>query len=132
MERLTKYEPCEGGIPLVTVEGEQSALQRLAAYEDAEEHGLLVRFPCKVGDTVYSYSHDKQMRTLKCEGFLFTGICWKARCTDFIPSWVGNQKRHVYIMFSSFGKSAFLTREEAKAALAKDTNVSTKGENNED
>lgn len=43
MERLTKYEPCEGGIPLVTVEDEQSALQRLAAYEDAEERGLLVR-----------------------------------------------------------------------------------------
>ena len=45
MERLTKYEPCEGGIPLVTVEDEQSALQRLAAYEDAEEAGLLVRLP---------------------------------------------------------------------------------------
>lgn len=53
MERLTKYEPCEGGIPLVTVEDEQSALQRLAAYEDEEERGLLVRLPCKVGDTFW-------------------------------------------------------------------------------
>ena len=29
---------------------------RLAAYEDAEEQGLLVRLPCKVGDTVFFWS----------------------------------------------------------------------------
>ena len=34
MERLTTYEPCEGGIPFVTVKNEQDALQRLATYED--------------------------------------------------------------------------------------------------
>lgn len=28
-------------------------LNRLAAYEDAEEQGLLVRWPCKVGDSVF-------------------------------------------------------------------------------
>ena len=55
MERLTKYEPCEGGIPLVTVEDEQSALQRLADYEDAEEQGLLVRLPCKPREVVWVY-----------------------------------------------------------------------------
>lgn len=27
--------------------------KKLARYEDAEESGLLVRLPCKVGDTVY-------------------------------------------------------------------------------
>lgn len=36
--RLTTYEPVEGGIPYVTVKDEQDALQKLAAYEDAEEH----------------------------------------------------------------------------------------------
>lgn len=97
-----------------------SAYDHVLELLGAEEQGLLVRLPCKVGDTVYSYSHDKQIRALKCEGFLFTGICWKARCTDLIPSWVGNQKRHFYIMFSSFGKTVFLTREEAEAALAKE------------
>ena len=29
------------------------AIQKLAEYEDAEEQGLLVRLPCKVGDRVY-------------------------------------------------------------------------------
>lgn len=33
-KRLTRYEPCEGGIPFVTVESDQDALQKLATYED--------------------------------------------------------------------------------------------------
>ena len=53
MERLTTYEPCEGGIPFVTVKDEQEALQRLAAYEDMEEQGRLIVLPCKVGDTFW-------------------------------------------------------------------------------
>ena len=28
-------------------------LEELKSYKDLEEHGLLVRLPCKVGDTVY-------------------------------------------------------------------------------
>ena len=31
----------------------KKAVERLAEYEDAEENGLLVRLPCKVGDKVY-------------------------------------------------------------------------------
>ena len=40
--RLTTYQPTEGGIPYVVVKDEQDALQKLAAYEDAEEQGRLV------------------------------------------------------------------------------------------
>ena len=29
-------------------------VERLAAYEDAEEKGLLVRLPCKIGSTIYT------------------------------------------------------------------------------
>lgn len=32
---------------------EYQALEKLATYEDLEEQGLLVRLPCKVGDTLY-------------------------------------------------------------------------------
>ena len=70
MERLTKRE-------LADVEGKQivlcnhkesdcndscmyrrckwneKALKKLKEYEDAEEQGLLLRLPCKVGDTIY-------------------------------------------------------------------------------
>lgn len=33
--------------------GNGSPTEKLAAYEDSEEQGLLLRLPCKVGDTVY-------------------------------------------------------------------------------
>lgn len=127
MERLTYRRDADGRV-CPNLKGGKDWLShmkmvadKLCAYEDAEEQGFLIRLPCKVGDTVYRYSRlEQRMQALKCEGFLFNGICWKARCTDIIPSWVGNQKRHFYIMFSSFGKSAFLSREEAEAALAKE------------
>ena len=31
----------------------EKCLRKLAEYEDLEEQGLLLRLPCKVGDTVY-------------------------------------------------------------------------------
>lgn len=37
-------EPCE-----MTAHHNRMALDKLAAYEDAEEQGLLLRLPCKVG-----------------------------------------------------------------------------------
>ena len=36
-------DKCQGG----------RAIEKLAEYEDAEEQGLLLKLPCKVGDTVY-------------------------------------------------------------------------------
>lgn len=75
--------------------------------------------PCKVGQTVYrvSFVH-KTTEMLNVEGFLRNLASWKAHCTKFIPSWLGNQKEHFYISFSSFGKTVFLTCEEAEKALA--------------
>lgn len=32
---------------------EKAVLEKLAKYEDMEEQGLLIKLPCKVGDTVY-------------------------------------------------------------------------------
>lgn len=63
MERLTKKLPdgrniLRGNFAYVRnpkygsfVEG--YAVDKLADYEDAEEQGLLLRLPCKIGDTVY-------------------------------------------------------------------------------
>ncbi|MCI7449040.1 MAG: hypothetical protein MSD68_04865 [Blautia sp.] len=36
----------------------EKAFEKLATYEDLEEQGLLVRLPCKIGDTVYEIIHD--------------------------------------------------------------------------
>lgn len=73
MERLTKRDEngvvkyaidcpngCEYFFPGTIGEGpncnhgcEADAMCKLADYEDAEEQGLLLRLPCKAGDTVY-------------------------------------------------------------------------------
>lgn len=70
MERLTERYPnnekkgiagikvfeSENKIPIVKVlSGEYlyPAIEKLATYEDLEEQGLLVRLPCKLGDTVW-------------------------------------------------------------------------------
>lgn len=51
MERLTesrKYYDCE-----FMEDGVAPYMNKLAAYEDAEEQGRLVVLPCKVGETVF-------------------------------------------------------------------------------
>lgn len=65
MKRLTTRTSMDGKAKLIVADGtlsdkliEQIAIQRLAEYEDAEEQGLLVRLPCKVGDTIYRIIDD--------------------------------------------------------------------------
>ncbi len=87
------------------------AMNKLAEYEDLEEQGLLVRLPCKVGDTVYrvlvnlndiepcavtEFAHDEYGTLLKISSF--DGV-W----IEFVHS-------------DNIGKTVFLTREEAEVA----------------
>ena len=85
---------------------------KLKEYEDAEEQGLLVKLPCKVGDTVYNlvprakkgneYNTDKVEKiVIRDNSVLLLFECGLGKYIDQI------------------GKSMFLTKEEAEAALAK-------------
>ena len=77
------------------------AIDKLADYEDAEEQGLLLRLPCKVGDTVYTIHSVAPNRNMICE--------------------IDNVDKF-FLMLSvaeeRFGKTVFLTKEEAEQALA--------------
>ena len=74
------------------------AIDKLAEYEDAEEQGLLLRIPCKVGDIVYVFH-----TILECE---YEYKVTRIRETQFeIP------------MIAMLGKSVFLTKAEAEKAL---------------
>lgn len=99
-------------------------MDRLAAYEDtmqleraqelaqAEKNGRLVVLPCKVGDTVYvTYG----------EGYK---VCIVDRIHVIANNQVQVRMRHLltetlWLSVSKFGKTVFLTREEAEAALKK-------------
>ena len=85
-------------------------IQKLGAYEDAEEQGLLLRLPCKVGDTVYWLSNwycignKYKVTEEKVENFGYDG--------EDIYVGLGYGKNGVY------NQRVFLTKEEAEQALA--------------
>lgn len=111
------------------------ALNRLAAYEEAEEQGLLVRLPCKVGDTVWFWCGDTVF--IKDKPFsLHSGVITKLKCVCFANGkmvFLSNieydikdpyhenktRKSEAMCSFGEYGDwlRFYLTREEAEAAL---------------
>ena len=84
------------------------------AYKDAEEQGLLVRLPCKVGDTVYV-----QTRNFISE-LRITLVSVDTSDMSMYFSWMLNSGIYPNLDgFSGYelGKFVFLTREEAEKKL---------------
>ena len=77
----------------------QKAIEKLADYEDAEEQGLLLRLPCKVGDTIYYFMNVDDVIVVE-ERKMVTLTNIVAILED-----------------EEFGKTVFLTKEEAEQAL---------------
>lgn len=86
-----KCENCENTI---------SICEKLGAYEDAEEQGLLLRLPCKIGDTVYETYRDGE----------YCSSWWDIRQRKFTLAFY---EKHL----NDFHKTVFLTQEEAEARL---------------
>lgn len=130
MERLTKrYIPnnekygiagievfeSDDKIPLVKVlSGEYlyPAIEKLATYEDLEEQGLLVRLPCKVGDTVYVPTRNfiSELRIIMISVDMH-GIYFGWKLNSGIYSNLDG------FSINKLGKTVFLTREEAEKKL---------------
>lgn len=95
--------------------------EKLKNYEDAEEQGLLLRLPCKVGDTVWlmMISGIKEKKPLY-------GI-YEATVTEVSVDFYRNllistitndtKKCKNKVTVSAIGETIFLTREEAEAKL---------------
>lgn len=86
---------------------------KLKEYEDAEEQGLLLRLPCKVGDTVYTIPvrGKKEIVKKKIQNVEYRGIGYAEGQRFFI-----NASATAYVE-SDIGKYMFFTREEAEQAL---------------
>jgi len=114
MERLT-YRDVYGGvtIPFSIVQ----ALDKLAAYEDAEEEGRLIVLPCKIGDTLFTLTQADVNNRDKL--MVKESVVKKLKyITIEVDDLYGG--RAVYqIGRKSIGKTVFLTRAEAEAALQK-------------
>lgn len=125
MERLTKkngdgdyyypkcFEKCDGlgaSSKYDNCEITTSVCEKLGKYEDLEEQGLLLRLPCKVGDTVYSIANDgkiypvKATREVRIVNGVLHIICESCRYSDLVS-------------YDDIGKTVFLTKSEAEAKL---------------
>ena len=82
--------------------------------EETEEQGLLVRLPCKVGDTVWSRD---------AEPWTVVSVEWFSKKVTQLhcKSPVTGRGMTFSVGKCSLGKTVFLTREEAKAALKGET-----------
>lgn len=102
-------------------------LEELKSYKDLEERGLLVRLPCKVGDTVWvvtspinvfgydEYDGDAEYEVY--ESFL-SSVSYYASGEQFrIYAKVTNSFITAYFRECDFGESIFLTREDAEKKL---------------
>lgn len=132
MERLTKrYIPndekngisgikifeSENKIPFVKVlSGEYlyPAIEKLATYEDLEEQGLLVRLPCKVGDTVYRVNAGAKQPIIPMTVSEIHFLCYKnERAVRFDTIGKEDMGESCYRL-EDIGRIVFLTREEAE------------------
>lgn len=135
MERLTeRYVPnnekkgivgikvfeSKNKIPLVKVLGGEylyPAIEKLAAYEDLEEKGLLVRLPCKVGDTVYRVNAGAKQPIIPMTVSEIHFLCYKnERAVRFDAIGKEDMGESCYRL-EDIGRIVFLTHEEAEKKL---------------
>ena len=92
--------------------------EKLKDYEDAEEQGLLLRLPCKVGDTLYRVNKGAKepvimMRVIQ----LYIKQIHKDRTVMRIDAINNADMGESCYLPCDMGERIFLTREEAEAKL---------------
>lgn len=120
--------------------------EKLKYYEDAEEQGLLLKLPCKVGDTVYVDSTILPIKNMECYedidhkiplyfparivSFRFAKRNWMkiAVKAKWLHEWIDDEtgpesdyidsEKKFTISLSGIGKTVFRTKAEAEAKLA--------------
>lgn len=112
----------------------RAVLKKLAAYEDLEEQGLLVRLPVKIGDDIYKipskanydlnvlngYKANNRVYHQKVYSIVFSQRGWFVQCDkDSIHA------PNVICLDVEYGKTWFLTREEAEKKLEEIQNDKT-------
>ncbi len=110
MERLTEKTSTGYERKDIQVKNQQ-LIDKLAAYEDAEEQGLLLRLPYPLGTEYIYFVDEKDMDVYELDA------------EKIEVSMMQISKKVLYtvdyfeILFEDFGKIVFLTRDEAEAKL---------------
>lgn len=134
MERLTEREndklimvKQDNGeyIPAYWDEDNFKAIKKLADYEDLEEQGLLVRLPCKVGDTVYRVNAGAKQPIIPMTVSEIHFLCYKnERAVRFDAIGKEDMGESCYRL-EDIGRIVFLTHEEAEKKLEESQNDKT-------
>lgn len=125
MERLTERERNVDGTGVAKEEITDGLLKpfadkiltKLAVYEDLEEQGLLVRLPCKIGDTVYRVNAGAKQPIIPMTVSEIHFLCYKNERTvrfDAIDKEYMGESRY---RLEDIGRIVFLTHEEAEKKL---------------
>ena len=113
-ERCAEFARADAeGRYIVMRDAEQEGVARLRELAEADKDGRLVVLPCKVGDTVWA-NLDGMRHTRKCV-IEFANI--GSHVTTIVFSTVDGLREQYGVNPCSFGKTVFLTREEAEKAL---------------
>ena len=99
---------------IVTVTGD--AVEKFAAYEEAEEKGRLLRLPCNVGDVVFKpvTRYYKGMQRID-EPHIFTLVVEKIQITS--DGITFSTKSCDSFTLEDIGNTIFMTQEEAEEKL---------------
>ena len=89
---------------------------KLGEYEKLEDNDKLLKLPCAVGDTVYAIlPHDSHLTKAQINKIEIKPTIYGKMCYFIEPV---SHRGHLYRYFENdFGKTVFLTQEEAEAAL---------------
>ena len=98
-ERCAEFARADAELRYIVMrDAEQEGVARLRELTEADKDGRLVVLPCKAGDTVYRIFNPPDRKPVISAHTLMS--------VDYIVRWL-----------DKFGKTVFLTREEAEAAL---------------
>lgn len=98
---------------LCTIVGECGGIRRVRVLAEADKDGRLVVLPCKVGQRVFALL-DTDKHISECE-VKQIGMGNKIGFIGLEP--IGARGREYGVALNGFGKTVFLTREEAENAL---------------
>ena len=117
-------------------DNERTIRKRLWDLENEIEQGTMIRLPCKVGDTVYAIGKKKTGQIRKCIvsdiSIAYSSVevhfdcdycCEDCHFNGWVRDYSGEwtcygEYGDGRIPFSEFGKTVFLTREEAESKTA--------------
>jgi hypothetical protein len=93
-----------------TLSGCDYSISRMVELMKADKNGRVVVLPCKVGDVVYGFHGEKTILPMVAKWIETNtdGWCIAVQYTPMAPR---------FYRFSDFGKTVFLSREEAEKAL---------------